>query len=79
MVPLTLENMCVIGLVTLMLSKPAIQSKKPKKPVTMVPHKNTFPFQSAVAVSDWKIAGSPRNSTNGRIMIAEPRLVQYAS
>ena len=43
---LTLENMCVTGLVILILSSPATHSKKPNTPVTKLPHANTRPFHS---------------------------------
>lgn len=39
---LTLENMWVIGLVTLMLNNPATQSKNPNMPVTRLPEKKTL-------------------------------------
>ena len=48
---LTLENIWVMGLVTLMLNNPATQSKKPKTPVTKLPHANTVPFQDGVLIN----------------------------
>lgn len=71
--------MCVTGLVTLMLSKPAMQSKKPKKPVTRLPQTKTLIFDSALALNSKTLAGSPRSKTNGAMRIADPALVQYAS
>ena len=43
---LTLENMWVIGLVTLMLNNPATQSKNPNMPVTRLPEKKTLQSQA---------------------------------
>lgn len=75
----TLENMWVTGLVTLMLSKPAMQSKKPKRPVTRLPQTKTLIFDSALALNSKTLAGSPRSKTNGAMRRADPAFVQYAS
>jgi hypothetical protein len=77
---LTLENICVMGLVTLMLSKPATHRRNPKNPVTIVPHTNTFAFQFPLGSvhSSKTLKNSPWRRTKGATKAAEPRLVQYA-
>jgi hypothetical protein len=62
-----------------MLSRPATQSKNPKKPVTREPQTKTFIFHSGLAFNSKILAGSPRSNTNGATRIAEPAFVQYAS
>ena len=71
--------MCVIGLVTLILSSPATQSKKPKIPVTREPHAKTVPFQSWACDITQRVEISPRMRTKGRIIMAEPKFVHHAS
>lgn len=51
--------MCVTGLVTFMLSKPAMQSKNPNKPVTRLPQMKTFIFHPTLALISNILAGSP--------------------
>jgi hypothetical protein len=62
-----------------MLSRPAIHSKNPKKPVTREPQMKTLIFHSLLALNSKILAGSPRSNTNGATRIAEPAFVQYAS
>jgi hypothetical protein len=73
---LTLENMCVIGEVTLILKRPETQSRNPKKPVIKEPHKNRLPFQLAVERRSLNLKSSPPSRTKGRRKMAEPRFVQ---
>ena len=75
----TLENMCVIGLVTLMLRRPAMQSKKPNKPVTKHPQMNTIPFHSTSLILVKSRGSSLCSTTNGNRNIAEPALVHHAN
>ena len=80
---LTLENICVIGLVTLILSKPAIHKRKPNIPVVILTHTKTCELHSwpsdPSAKSCMTRKGSPFSNMNGARRIAEPRFVQYAS
>lgn len=76
---LTLENMCVMGLVTLMLNNPATQSRKPNTPVMILPQMNTEPFQSRLLMSSNSVPYSPWMRMNGAKNNAEPRFCQYAS
>lgn len=76
---LTPENICVIGLVILMLSSPATQSKNPKVPVTIVPQKNVLRSQFSLCDRAKRIWGSPPRITNGRIKMADPTFVHHAS
>ncbi len=77
--------MCVIGLVTLMLNKPATQRRNPKVPVTRLPITKTRTFQTStapiIAFDASKSStrhGSPLRTTKGATKIAEPKFVQYA-
>jgi len=74
-----LENMCVIGDVTRMLSNPAMHNRNPKNPVTRVPHKNTVASQCGSDIMVRKVKGSPHKMTNGRRITAEPKFVHHAS
>lgn len=76
---LTLENMCVMGDVILIESKPATHSKNPKTPVVTVPQTNVCASQSPEFINPDKAEISPFNRMNGATITAEPRLVQYAS
>ena len=76
---LTLENMCVTGLVTLILSSPATHSKKPNTPVTKLPHANTRPFHSGELSKSDRVDSSPWKRMNGARKMAEPKFCQYAS
>lgn len=69
----------MIGLVTLMLSKPAMQSKKPKKPVIRLPQKKTVPSQVPLLIMLLISVGSPWMTTAGKRKIAEPAFVHHAS
>ena len=77
--PRTLENMCVIGLVTLMLSKPATQRRNPKTPVTRLPQMKVRMFHSGLAMSAKSVPTSPSRSAKGARKAADPRLVHQAS
>lgn len=56
---LTLENMCVMGLVTLILSKPATHRRNPKTPVMALPQRKMFAFQEGVFKSSVNFVCSP--------------------
>lgn len=72
--------MCVIGLVTLILRRPATHNRKPKTPVTRVPHRNTEKSQVASLVALSQILkNSPSKTTKGRSRMAEPTFVHHAS
>lgn len=72
--------MCVIGLVTLMLRSPATHNKKPKTPVTRVPHRKTEKSQVASLLNlSQTLRSSPSNTTNGRSRMAEPTFVHHAN
>ena len=73
---LTLENMCVTGLVILILRSPATQRRKPKTPVTTLPHRNTSAFHDEVLLSSASFESSPWKSINGARRRAEPRFCQ---
>ena len=76
---LTLENMWVIGLVTLILSNPAMQSKNPNMPVTRLPEKKT-PQSQVLVWANWNsFDGSWKRRTKGRIKIADPTFVHQAN
>lgn len=76
---LTLENMCVTGLVTLILSNPATHSKNPKSPVTKLPQTNTCAFHCVSDISSRRTVCSPLRKMNGRRNITEPAFVHQAS
>lgn len=71
--------MWVTGLVTLMLSNPATQSKNPKEPVTRLPTMKTFIFHSELMLNSTILTCSPRRNTKGASRMAETAFVQYAS
>lgn len=71
--------MCVMGLVTLMLNRPAMHRRKPNMPVTRVPQRNTGKFQVASLVNlSQTLKNSPLRTTTGKSMRAEPTLVHQA-
>ena len=76
---LTLENMWVIGLVTLMLNNPATQSKNPNMPVTRLPEKKTLQSPVLLWANSYNFEGSWRRRTKGRINIADPTFVHQAN
>jgi len=57
-----LENICVMGLVTRMESKPAMHNRNPKNPVTRLPHKNTVPSQRGSDSIVCRVEGSPKKN-----------------
>jgi hypothetical protein len=69
----------VIGLVTLMLKSPAMQSKKPKNPVIKDPQKKTVPSQVPLLIMSLSRTVSPWKITAGRRKTAEPTFVHHAS
>ena len=71
--------MCVMGLVTLMLKRPATQSRNPNTPVMMLPQMNMPAFQSGLFMSSNKSPYSPWIQMKGAKKMAEPRFCQYAS
>jgi len=78
----TLENMWVMGLVTLILNKPAMQSRNPKLPVTSDPHRKMRAEESSWVLLEifFQISNSsPSKTTKGKSMTAEPAFVHQAS
>jgi hypothetical protein len=75
----TLENMWVIGLVTLMLKSPAMQSKNPKNPVIKEPQQKIVPSHVPPRIIPFSRSISPRRITAGRRKTAEPTFVHHAS
>jgi len=76
------ENICVTGLVTLILINAATQMKNPNNPVTALPAKNTFQSSLPSVMPSMSLESSvisPLKMTKGASITADPALVQYAN
>lgn len=78
--PLTAdETICVMGDVTLMLKKPAMQMRKPNRPVTIVPHKKVFHPFSSTNNNECTAGPSPTRNTRGNNTIVLNKLLYHAN